>query len=690
MKKKPSYPLSLFLIILCISLVQYSCKKKDNDEQNAPPVIQSITSTPNTSVCERLPSGEDVTVTVTATDPNQDDLSYLWQADGGSFSGLTNQSSITWQSPLNPSPMTYKITATVSDGAETKSTTIDVYVGKVTPGIGAIPNNVYFGSDETEFQMIIFNTGDGELKWGTYFEEATWLKVNPDSGKINYPSDTFYITLSVDRSGLNPDSYSEDFRLANRDDLNNFVTISVAMDVPDTASLIGYTYYANTTIPAPGVVVKVCENSSSSGSDAYYSIEKVPTGSQSIIASKEGFDTFSSNIQIGLGTNEYNVELTSAQYTHILFGSIHDYITGEPISYASVIVLNPDGTESNLRTQSTSSGYYELPTVPQGGRTIKFTHDIYETAEIDIFMVNSDYELNIEMNSCLAFVSTENFTLLNPVNINIVGNSSRGGGSDIIYHGHCWSEYENPTIYDYKTNLGGTNSLGAYTSEVSFLKENTQYYIRAFTVNDNGTYYGENVIVNTTSFPDCGTIDYDGQIYQTVMIGEQCWMKENLNFQTTSGSHCYKNLQSNCEIYGRLYSWNTMMNGESSSNQVPSGVQGICPYGWHIPSDAEWSILVDFLGGLNFAGGKMKSIGTSLWDDPNTGANNSSGFSALPGGSMDLWNAFSFLGRYGFFWASTESSTTLATYYNLKYNELKVTRWGSNKEDGRTVRCVID
>jgi uncharacterized protein (TIGR02145 family) len=119
----------------------------------------------------------------------------------------------------------------------------------------------------------------------------------------------------------------------------------------------------------------------------------------------------------------------------------------------------------------------------------------------------------------------------------------------------------------------------------------------------------------------------DGQVYKWVKIGNQVWMAENLNYETPN-SWWYDNNSANGDIYGRLYTWAAAMNGESSSNSVPSGVQGVCPDGWHLPSDAEWTVLTDYLGGESVAGGKMKEAGTVHWNSPNTGATNSSGFTA--------------------------------------------------------------
>jgi uncharacterized protein (TIGR02145 family) len=204
--------------------------------------------------------------------------------------------------------------------------------------------------------------------------------------------------------------------------------------------------------------------------------------------------------------------------------------------------------------------------------------------------------------------------------------------------------------------------------------------------------------------PCAGTplVFYEGQYYKTVQIGAQCWMKENLNVGTMINGgqemtdngiiekYCYDNLESNCDLYGGLYQWDEMM-----SYTTTAGAQGICPDGWHLPSDAEWTVLTDYLGGENVAGGKMKSKRTApdphpRWNSPNTGATNSSGFSGLPGGYRINDGRFYYLGNYGVWWSSTEYSSAGAWNRYLNYNYADAYRNGNSKELGFSVRCVRD
>jgi uncharacterized protein (TIGR02145 family) len=222
----------------------------------------------------------------------------------------------------------------------------------------------------------------------------------------------------------------------------------------------------------------------------------------------------------------------------------------------------------------------------------------------------------------------------------------------------------------------------------------------------NGTSWGPVVPVTCgNSFTDTR----DGKIYPTVQIGTQCWMKQNMNIGTKMpGStyssdpliiekYCYNDLESNCDVYGGLYLWGEAMQGYGANVE---GNQGICPTGWHIPKNAEWEMLTSFLGGETAAGGNMKETGTTHWASPNTGATNSSGFTALPGGETvwaeyGQWGGFSDLTFSASFWSSTYRNTMVSTgpyFLWLSYNDASVIlnfdwEWVMTFY-GRSVRCI--
>lgn len=191
----------------------------------------------------------------------------------------------------------------------------------------------------------------------------------------------------------------------------------------------------------------------------------------------------------------------------------------------------------------------------------------------------------------------------------------------------------------------------------------------------------------------------DGKSYKTIKIGNQCWMAENINIgqwigwgsQTNNGiieKYCYNFDTSNCDIYGGLYEWNEMMGYTS----LPP-FSGICPPdgGWHIPTDIEWTQLVDYLGGLSVAGGKLKEAGTAHWNPPNTGATNSSNFTGLPGGYRCYYDwYFDWLGEKGIWWSSNLDGSSQGMYYALKYDDEMVEAGGTNTLNAFSVRCIHD
>ena len=187
----------------------------------------------------------------------------------------------------------------------------------------------------------------------------------------------------------------------------------------------------------------------------------------------------------------------------------------------------------------------------------------------------------------------------------------------------------------------------------------------------------------------------DGKTYNTVIIGSQCWMKENLNigtrinsseWQTGNGTiekYCFGNNESNCDVYGGLYQWSEMM----EYDETP-GVEGICPTGWHLPAQAELTTLIIYLGDTEVAGGKMKETGTTHWTDPNTGATNSSGFTALPGGLRQTNGSTINLGITAHFWSSSKQNDLYSFSIILGNDTPEITYAFYERWLGMSVRCV--
>ncbi|MCX6270318.1 MAG: hypothetical protein NTU44_03690 [Bacteroidetes bacterium] len=235
--------------------------------------------------------------------------------------------------------------------------------------------------------------------------------------------------------------------------------------------------------------------------------------------------------------------------------------------------------------------------------------------------------------------------------------------------------------------------------QVTVSSPSTQTFnIRGLCIGDVNASY-EPAVQGFTNCGDQLTDIRDGKKYNTIQIGNQCWMRQNLNVGTLINGnsnasnngviekYCYNNLQTNCNIYGALYQWDEMMQYSTTP-----GIKGICPTGWHVPADGEWTTLTDYLGGLDVAGGKMKEAGIAHWNSPNSGASNESGFTALAGGRRNGESAtFNDLGGSASFWSSSAFSSTSAWYRMLHSSDAIVNQYNSNElQDGFSVRCVKD
>ena len=309
-------------------------------------------------------------------------------------------------------------------------------------------------------------------------------------------------------------------------------------------------------------------------------------------------------------------------------------------------------------------------------------------------------ENTTESTADVAEVGTHNVSEITDTTAQCGGTISSDGGATVTARGVCWSMGENPTVADDTTNDG--TGAGSFTSYVTGLTASTTYYLRAYATNSAGTGYGSTMSFTTEE--DLTVTDIDGNVYQTIIIGEQEWMMENLKVThyrdgtaiptghsnsdwsnlSTGAYAVYNDDESNADTYGYLYNWYAV---DDSRN--------IAPEGWHVPTDDEWQILVDYLGGSSVAGGKMKETGTEHWNSPNTGATNESGFTALPGGYRGS-GYYGGMGNYGgYFWSSTGYDSGYAWYRELSYDSSEVGRsyyyyYYGSKRDGFSVRCVRD
>jgi uncharacterized protein (TIGR02145 family) len=303
-------------------------------------------------------------------------------------------------------------------------------------------------------------------------------------------------------------------------------------------------------------------------------------------------------------------------------------------------------------------------------------------------------------------VSTTIVSGINATSATTGGNVTQDGGAPVTMRGVAYGTSSSPTTSGLITNDG--TGTGTFTSNLTGLSPSTTYYVRAYATNTVGTAYGNELTLTTLAIPafTCGTStvsDVDGNIYNTVQIGTQCWTQSNLKVSkyrngdiistglfsntdwqnTTSGLYSvYDNNTFNDSIYGKLYNHYAVMD-----------TRGLCPSGWHVPTEGESSILENYLGGLSIAGGALKSTVNQPtlggWSSPNTGATNSSGFSGVPGGCRTNSGDFGNDGDFGFWWTSSPSGSD-AWHRRLSSGSRNILPNLVNRANGFSVRCLKD
>jgi uncharacterized protein (TIGR02145 family) len=268
------------------------------------------------------------------------------------------------------------------------------------------------------------------------------------------------------------------------------------------------------------------------------------------------------------------------------------------------------------------------------------------------------------------------------------------------------------TITPYEQGLNGVphdlsgNVSTPITAIVTGLKPGHKYHYRVKAVSSTETINGLDTTFTTTNPGKTaltfnpgltyGTVsDIDNNVYKTITIGTQTWMAENLKTtkfndgtdvffalvdkdwaDSAFKAYCWYNNDS--IVYGAIYNW-AAVNSDK-----------LCPTGWHVPSDAEWTTLTTFIGGETTAAGKLMEAGNVHWQTPNSSLTNETGFTALPGGYRNYNAVFSNIKRYGYWWSSTESSTPNAYCRFIYFSFANMTRTNTNKMSGLSVRCVMD
>ena len=450
---------------------------------------------------------------------------------------------------------------------------------------------------------------------------------------------------------------------------------------------------------------------------------KNPTTAGFHIASNSRSGTFSSNIT-GLAPNTlYYVRAYATNIVGTAYGNQVTFTTKNPVSAVFT------DSVTNITTSSATCGGYVTsdsatnvivrgvcwstkanPTTSDAHTTDGSGSGNFTSALMGLTANTSYYVRAYAMNNTgTAYGNQVSFTTLtvltvttNPM-INITETTAAGGGivltdggGAVTARGICWSIAINPTILNNHTTDGG--GTGTFTSNVAGLCANSTYYVRAYATNASGTAYGNQLTFSTQQGTGATVTDLDGNVYHTVTIGTQVWMRENLKtihysngdsipnvidpvhwLQVRTGAYCnYENDTVIASTYGRLYNGYAALDGRN-----------ICPCGWHVPTKDEWTQLFNFLGGFLVAGGALKESGTSHWASPNTGTN-SSGFTALACGARIYDGTFDGLLRYVYFRSSSAgNSSQYAWDCSIEYDDNEV--WITNSGGlniGESVRCL--
>ena len=326
--------------------------------------------------------------------------------------------------------------------------------------------------------------------------------------------------------------------------------------------------------------------------------------------------------------------------------------------------------------------------------------------------VNSPVKLSIKT---LPRISTDSVKMnVNGDAATAYGNILNDGGKTITRRGFCWGTSANPTLSNSFSENG--SGLGIFIGTLSGLNANTSYYIRSYAGTATEVWYGNEISFTSSgsvSSATCGTpnihnpnlshgsmSDQDGNVYKTIVIGTQEWMAENLKTahyrngnvipvvtdssawsQLSLGATCwYKNDSASYDCpYGRFYNWYCV-----------ADTRGLCPAGWHVPTDEEWTLTEDFLGGSSVAAKPLKST-SELWQFSNAAGNNLSGFSGLPGNYRGYQGGFNPAnGEFGIWWNASETNLELARSRYLYWFRSNTEQSSDDKHHGFSVRCLKD
>lgn len=460
-----------------------------------------------------------------------------------------------------------------------------------------------------------------------------------------------------------------------------------------------------------------------------WSINPTPTIADNKTSDDAGAGSFSSNIDSLVGGTSYFIRAYATNNAGTGYGMALSFkTTGDPPGAPMAII----GIATNLQTNGATlngtinANYLSTIITFEYGTTTSYGGSTTATQNPATGNTNTNVNVNIigltegttyhyrikAVNSLgTTYSSDMTFTTLGqapivitlaPTNITTVSAQLNGTVNAnslptiVTFEYGLTGSYGN-TINATQSPLTGSTDIDVSVN-ISSLSVETAYHYRVKAVNSLGTTYGNDFIFST---PHGNVIDVEGNTYNVVEIGGQIWMAENLKTTKYRNGDTIPNVTDNTAwtaLSTPAYCW--MNNDEASFKNTYGALynwyvvqtNNLCPTGWHVPTDAEWTTLSTYLGGESIAGGKLKETGTTHWNQPNLGASNSSGFTALPSGQrLPSDGSFTGIGSSCSWWSSTQYNIYKPYYRSVAANNETFFRgYGTPNEVGVSIRCIKD